>query len=744
MPQAKDTGTKYKEKVVSSGPYKFATYPAGKNLELDRNPNYDPATDPESGRKALPDKLTVQIGINAADLDNRLMSGDLDVDIAGTGVQAAAQGKILASEDLKKNTDNPTSARTLVLADQHRRRSVRQHRLPQGRAAGLRQDRLPAGLRRQHRCRHRHEPDATDVPGHADFDLYDFKAKPQGDPEAAKAALTKCGKPDGFDTIISYRNERPKEKAVAESLQQSLAKVGIKVTIKGFPAADYIKLYAGKPDYAKANSLGIIVYGWGADWPDGFGFLSQIVDSRVIRAAGNTNLGIKVPAVDQRIDQAMAENDITKREAIWGNVDKSVMDNAVAPAGRVAEGADLPARHAHQRLRQRRRTMYDYAAMGMSRSKRSRRSPPTAHPPKEGEGVARWQPTRSVGCHRVGPPIPVLAYMIRRLHQRRRAALHRERRHLRHLLPPAPPRRGHRRRPGLSLRRQVSRCCADPRAAVRLGFTDPIWVQYGRFAKGLVVGSDYDTGAAIEQCPAPCLGYSFITQNPVLPDLLDRLPVTLSLAAGAAVLWLLGGVSTGVVSALKRGSFIDRAAMSTALAGVSLPIFFTGLLALSIFSYGLGWTAPGWLLHPASRRTRSCGPTTCSCRGSRSSFLYAAAYARLTRAGMLETMNEDYIRTARAKGLKERDVVVRHGLRAALTPIVTIFGLDLGLLLGGAILTETTFSLHGIGKYAVDAVANNDLPKVLGVTILGAVFIVIANLVVDLLYAVVDPRVRVA
>jgi peptide/nickel transport system permease protein len=123
-------------------------------------------------------------------------------------------------------------------------------------------------------------------------------------------------------------------------------------------------------------------------------------------------------------------------------------------------------------------------------------------------------------------------------------------------------------------------------------------------------------------------------------------------------------------------------------------------------------------------------------------FLFAASYARLTRAGMLETMNEDYIRTARAKGLRERDVVIRHGLRAALTPILTIFGLDLGLLLGGAILTETTFSLPGLGQYAVQAITNNDLPKVLGVTLLGAVFIIFANLIVDLLYAVVDPRVR--
>lgn len=280
-------------------------------------------------------------------------------------------------------------------------------------------------------------------------------------------------------------------------------------------------------------------------------------------------------------------------------------------------------------------------------------------------------------------------------------------------------------------------------AAVRLGFTDPIWVQYGRFAKGLVAGSEYNTGAGIDQCPAPCLGYSFITQNPVLPDLLDRLPVTLSLASGAAILWLFGGVATGVVSALRRGTALDRSAMGVALAGVSLPIFFTGLLSLSIFSYGVGWTAQGGSYTPLQENPAKWAYDLLL-PWITLSFLYAAAYARLTRAGMLETMNEDYIRTARAKGLRERDVVVKHGLRAALTPILTIFGLDLGLLLGGAILTETTFSLNGIGKYAVDAINNNDLPKVLGVTLLGATFIIMANLVVDLLYAVVDPRVRTA
>lgn len=279
------------------------------------------------------------------------------------------------------------------------------------------------------------------------------------------------------------------------------------------------------------------------------------------------------------------------------------------------------------------------------------------------------------------------------------------------------------------------------RAAERLGFNDPIWVQYGRFVKGLVAGAEYDTGATVEQCPAPCLGYSFITQNPVLPDLLDRLPVTISLAAGAAVIWVVGGVSTGVVSALRRGTLFDRAAMGVALAGVSLPIFFTGLLALAVFSYGLGITAPGGSYTPFEENPLLWAYDLLL-PWITLAFLYAAGYARLTRAGMLDTMGEDFIRTARAKGLHERTVVVKHGLRSALTPILTIFGLDLGLLLGGAILTESTYSLPGIGKYSVDAVINNDLPKVLGVVLVGSIFIILANLVVDLLYAVVDPRVR--
>jgi peptide/nickel transport system permease protein len=222
--------------------------------------------------------------------------------------------------------------------------------------------------------------------------------------------------------------------------------------------------------------------------------------------------------------------------------------------------------------------------------------------------------------------------------------------------------------------------------------------------------------------------------------MVSDIPVTLSLAIGAAVIWLIAGVSIGVLSALKRGTLFDRFSMGVALAGVSLPIFFTGLIALELFSYK-------WPIFP---NVHYVPITTNPLLWARNlvlpwitlAFLYAALYARLTRAGMPETMGEDYIRTARAKGLAERKVVIKHGLRSTLTPIITIFGLDLGLLLGGAILTETTFSLPGLGQFTILAIQNQDLPEIMGVVMIASFFIVIANLVVDILYAVVDPRVR--
>ena len=276
---------------------------------------------------------------------------------------------------------------------------------------------------------------------------------------------------------------------------------------------------------------------------------------------------------------------------------------------------------------------------------------------------------------------------------------------------------------------------------VKLGLNQPIQVQFGRFLKGIVAGETYTNGPSKTFCPAPCLGYSWRNMQPVWPLLVSYIPVTLSLGIGAAVIWLFSGVGIGVLSALRRGTFFDRVAMSTALLGVSLPIFFTGQILLLLFSYK-------WQIFP---NIQYVSPFSDPLQWAKNlilpwlalAFLYSALYARITRAGMLETMHEDYIRTARAKGLPERMVIVRHGLRAALTPVVTIFGMDLGLLLGGAVITEYTFSLHGLGFFTIQAIDNKDLPEIMGVVLLAAFFIVIANLVVDILYAVVDPRVRV-
>jgi peptide/nickel transport system permease protein len=275
---------------------------------------------------------------------------------------------------------------------------------------------------------------------------------------------------------------------------------------------------------------------------------------------------------------------------------------------------------------------------------------------------------------------------------------------------------------------------------IKLGLNDPILVQYGKFVKGLVAGRDYANGPDVQHCPAPCLGYSFKTNQEVWPLLVSDLPVTLSLAVGAAVVWVLMGVVFGVISALRRGTILDRTVMTIALGGVSLPIYFTGQLALLIFVYQLGWfPEAGYtpiLQNPLEWFQGLVLPWVTL------ALLFAATYARLTRANMLETLGEDYIRTARAKGLRERTVIGKHGLRSGLTPLVTVFGLDLGTLLGGAVLTEAVFNLRGLGYQALTAIRQNDLPIILGVTLFAAFFIVVMNLVVDLLYGVIDPRVR--
>jgi peptide/nickel transport system permease protein len=275
---------------------------------------------------------------------------------------------------------------------------------------------------------------------------------------------------------------------------------------------------------------------------------------------------------------------------------------------------------------------------------------------------------------------------------------------------------------------------------VKLGLDKSIPTQYAEYFKGIFTGRTYRNGPDVTECPAPCLGYSFKDEIPVWNSIVERLPVTVVMALGAAILWVVVGTAVGVVSALRPGSFFDRASMITTLGGVALPVYFTGLILLQLFVYQ-------WHVLPTIDTADPIGSPLKTFQSFilpwvALAFLYAALYARLTRANMRETLGEDYVRTARAKGLAERQVIAKHALRPVLTPIITIFGIDLGGLLGGAILTEYTFGLPGIGKLAIGSVTTQDLPMVLGTTIFAAFFIVAANLVVDVLYAYVDPRVR--
>jgi peptide/nickel transport system permease protein len=217
--------------------------------------------------------------------------------------------------------------------------------------------------------------------------------------------------------------------------------------------------------------------------------------------------------------------------------------------------------------------------------------------------------------------------------------------------------------------------------------------------------------------------------------------VTIQLAVGAAITWLLFGIPIGILSALRPRSVFDRVAMGFALIGVSAPVFFLGPVFLYIFWFKLG-VAPGSGYYSISQYGVVPWFQHFIMPWIVLALLYAAFYARMTRANLIETMGQDYIRTARAKGLSERRVVFRHGLRAGLTPLVTMFGLDFGALLGGAFITETVFNLPGIGAYAIKSVFSGDFYAILDVTLIAAFFITIANVVVDIAYAFLDPRVR--
>ena len=278
----------------------------------------------------------------------------------------------------------------------------------------------------------------------------------------------------------------------------------------------------------------------------------------------------------------------------------------------------------------------------------------------------------------------------------------------------------------------------------RLGYDLPFFTQYFLFLKGLFVGRTFGEGAAMISCPAPSLGYSF-QEHACVTDLIgEALPVTFSLAIGAIVMWLALGIGRGILAARFRGRVVDRLSTIFVLIGTSLPTFLTGLILLVfvVIRWGLipfpsGNYTP-FFENPFEWAQILFLPWLTL------AFAYAALYTRFVRSSVIDTSNEDYIRTARAKGLSEGVILGKHTLRAALAPIATMAGLDFAGLLGGAILTESVFNLPGLGRLAISAVTKYDLPIIVATTLLAAFIVVIMNLIVDILYAYIDPRVRVA
>ena len=278
---------------------------------------------------------------------------------------------------------------------------------------------------------------------------------------------------------------------------------------------------------------------------------------------------------------------------------------------------------------------------------------------------------------------------------------------------------------------------------IKLGFDKPIYEQYWLFLSGIFAGRTYGSGSAAFSCPAPAFGYSF-NENACVTDMIkESLPVTLNLAVGALVIWLVLGISLGVIAAKFKNRWPDTSSSVFVLLGTSLPTFVTGLALLI-------WVSIKWKIVPMSLD----GYVSVIDSPSRwfmyfilpwitLAIAYAALYTRFTRAAVLDTLGEDYIRTARAKGVKERTVLFKHTLRAVLAPIVTMAGLDFAGLIGGAIITETIFNLPGLARLTLRSVYEFDLPVVLATTILAAVVVIVMNLLVDMLYAVLDPRVRI-
>jgi len=367
VPPAKDTGSKYTTHPLSSGPYMWkGNADVNRGGVLVRNPNWDASTDPN--RKALPDEIDIKLGLQADDLDNQIIAGDQDIDIASTGVQPASLPKVLQQKDLQARADNPIGGflwMTWIMGnvkplDNIDCRKAVMYAMSSSSYQSAYGGKFAGG-----------EIGSTvlppTVPGYAKSDSYGLASNPQGQASKAKAALKKCGQPNGFETTIGFRSSRDKEKAVAVAFQQSLAKVGIKLNVKPLDANGFTKAFCGKPSWVVANKVGLCVYGWGADWPTGYGFLSQLVDSRTINPeGGSANHSVRDPEVDKLIDSLAVEPDADKRASISTEIDKLVMKDAYIYPGVYAKGVLLRGKNVtNVFVNDALSGQYDYTAMGV-------------------------------------------------------------------------------------------------------------------------------------------------------------------------------------------------------------------------------------------------------------------------------------------------------------------------------------------------------------------------------------------
>jgi len=283
-------------------------------------------------------------------------------------------------------------------------------------------------------------------------------------------------------------------------------------------------------------------------------------------------------------------------------------------------------------------------------------------------------------------------------------------------------------------------CTPDALAIIHknLGLDEPIPVQYWKFLVGIFVGRDF----AVGHCPAPCFGVSFKDQQMVWDTIMDRFPLTLSLTVGGLLVFLVVGLGTGLIAARFRGTWLDKTFSSISLVLSSMQIYFLGPVVLGIFVYSTGWLdKPKYVPiteNPAQWFMGLLIPWLVM------SVIFTANYTRMARSTMIEQLQEEHVRAARAKGMTGRYVFFRYAWRGSLIPIMTILGMDLSALLGGAVVTEFTFGLAGIGRLAVESVVGKDLPKLMGVMLFSAAFILLLNVIVDALYAVIDPRVRLS